>query len=85
MDIRKEGTVRYAAIENGSSTVGDTIISNVSSFVNSNLIPEDEPAFKPTWALVAQWDQVHPHPHGSDNHDGIDKRYLNRVSVLSDT
>ena len=31
--------------------------------------------------LVAQWDRVHPHPHGSDNHEGIDEEYLNRVGI----
>ncbi len=33
--------------------------------------------------LVAQWDKVHPHPHGSDDHEGIDQEYLEKVDSNS--
>ena len=31
--------------------------------------------------LVAQWDKVHPYPHGSSNHDGVSEEYLNKVGL----
>ena len=62
----------------GSSTRGDAIMDEASAYVNDRFNDE----FQPTWMLVAQWDGVHPHPHGSDNHEGIDEEYLSRVSSL---
>lgn len=81
-DIRKEGTVRYVTLENGSSTRGDMIMNETANYVNCNLVTGDE-IFQPTWMIIAQWDQVHPHPHGADSHEGISEEYLNRVSKLA--
>lgn len=80
VDIRKAGTVRYALVTRGTSTLGDMIMNNASTYVNSHFIGEDELVYDPTWVLVAQWDGVHPHPHGSRSQKGIDKSYLTRVS-----
>lgn len=77
-DIRKEGTVRYVTIESGSSPLGDQIMNEASTYVNNHLIADDE-IFRPTWMIVAQWDRVHPHPHGAESHEGISEEYLNRV------
>ena len=79
VDIRKEGTVRYVPIVRGSSDLGDQIMNEASIYINDHFIDEDQPPFRPTWVLVAQWDRVHPYPHGSDNHDGIDEEYLSKV------
>ena len=35
--------------------------------------------FNGTWMLVAQWDHVHPDPHGADDHMGIPEALLERV------
>ena len=80
IDIRREGTVRYVPITRGSFTLGDTIMNDATSYVNDRFIDDDTPPYEATWMLVAQWEGVHPHPHGSDNHEGIDESYLNRVS-----
>ena len=79
VDIRRSGTVRFAPIERRSSTLGDRILNEASAYINARFIDESENRYQPTWVLVAQWDGVHPHPHGSDNHEGIDEEYLNRV------
>ena len=82
MDIRKEGAVRYVPIIRGSSALGDMIMDEAATYVNERFIDEDETPYRPTWVLVAQWDRVHPHPHGADDHEGIDEEYLNRVSAI---
>ena len=52
----------------------------VSTYINDRFISEDEERkFEPAWVLVAQWDGVHPHPHGANNHEGIDMEYLEQV------
>ena len=79
-DIRREGTVRYALITRGSTSLGDVIMNNITTYVNDRFIGEGEVRYEATWVLVAQWEGVHPHPHGSDNHEGIDETYLDRVS-----
>lgn len=58
------------------------IMDEASTYVNDRFVGEDKPPFQPTWLLMAQWDKVHPHPHGSANHEGISEEYLNRVSVI---
>jgi hypothetical protein len=83
VDIRKEGTVRYVPITTGSSASGDVIMDQVSTFINHHFIGENETAYQPSWMLVAQWDGVHPHPHGADNHEGIDEEYLDKVCTVS--
>ncbi len=45
------------------------------NYVINRLIGENEPTYQPTWMLVAQWDGVHPHPHGADDKEGLDQNY----------
>ncbi len=83
VDIRKEGTIRYVTIERGTSTRGDMIMDEIATYFNDRFIDKEvEPLFEPTWVLVAQWDKVHPFPHGDDNLnlEGVDQEYLSRVS-----
>ena len=54
-------------------------MNEVATHVNDRFIADGEPDFQSTWLLVAQWDGVHPHPHGADDREGVDKEYLNRV------
>ena len=81
VDIRREGTVRYVLITRDSSNLGNLIIDNATRYINERFLSEDALTYRPTWVLVAQWDGVHPHPHGSDKREGVDEEYLNRVST----
>lgn len=83
-DIRKEGTVRYISIAEGGSAQGDALISQTSSFlaVRRNMDKEDLFIGIQIWMLVAQWDQVHPHPHGADDHEGISESFLEKVNSV---
>ena len=38
--------------------------------------------FRGMWMLVAQWDRVHPDPHGADDHMGIPEYLLERVGSV---
>ena len=73
--------MRYVAIEQDLSSAGDAIMDEARTYVNVRLVGHGE-RFQPTWVLVAQWDGVHPYPHGSDDHEGIDEEYLSRVSLF---
>ena len=73
-DIRKEGTVRYVVVE--EDTTG--LISMASAVVVNS---RNDAVFFGTWMLVVQWDQVHPHPHGADDHEGISETSLNKVCI----
>ena len=54
-----------------------------SSFVQGQRQENDTRSeFKGTWMLVAQWDHVHPAPHGADDHMGIPEALLERVSSV---
>ena len=79
VDIRREGAVRYVEITRDVSALSDKIMDQASLFINERFISENESTYSPTWMLVAQWDGVHPHPHGADDHEGIDEEYLDKV------
>ena len=78
-DIRKEGTVRYVTVESGSSGRGAEIVNEATTYVREQL--NGGPDFQPTWMIVAQWDRVHPHPHGANSHQGVSEEYLNKVII----
>ncbi len=80
IDIRRAGTVRYVAITRDSSGIGDMIMEQATAYVNERFISEDDSSYQPNWILVAQWDEVHPYPHGADNKEGINEEYLESVS-----
>ena len=84
VDIRKSGTVRYVPIERGSSARGDMIMDETAAYFKERFGDEEnEHVYEPTWMLVAQWDRVHPFPHGSDEQEGsVVEEYLSRVSLL---
>ena len=80
-DIRKEGTVRYVAISRGDSEEGDEMMDLAVAFLQQNKGVSN--AFRGKWMLVAQWDKVHPHPHGiSDEQNILDNPSLNKVYVI---
>ena len=51
------------------------------AYVNYRLRDDEQVLYEPTWLLVAQWDGVHPHPHGAENRKGLDEEYLEQVSI----
>ena len=54
-----------------------------SSFVQGQRQENDTRSeFRGTWILVAQWDRVHPAPHGADDHMGIPEALLERVGSV---
>ena len=73
-DIRKNGTVRYVDIVKGSE--GNYLLEETAAYVRNTLLIEE---FRPTWMIVAQWDKVHPHPHGADSHEGFSEEFLGKV------
>ena len=80
-DIRKEGTVRYVAISRGDSGKGDEMMDLAVAYLQQNNGVGN--AFRGTWMLVAQWDKVHPHPHGMSNEENILLNpFLNKVSEM---
>ena len=57
--------------------MGDTIMNEASLYINARFVNENDAAYQPTWMLVAQWDKVHPYPHGAE--ERTDEDNLNRV------
>ena len=57
------------------------MLGEVSAFTQGQRAEDDErDAFQGTWMLVAQWEYVHPYPHGADDHEGISEAFLDLVS-----
>ena len=77
-DIRKNGTVRYVAIKEGNSTAGDKILANMNQFIQQQRNSD----FTGKYAIIAQWDHVHPFPHGNSSGYNISKIELNKVCLL---
>ena len=80
-DIRKEGTVRYTFVTPKQSNEADTLINEVVSYILTTMKNIDE--FEATWLLLAQWEKVHPNPHGADDTNGIPQSFLDMVQLLS--
>ena len=77
-DIRKGGFVRYLALSRGDSEEGDEMMDLAVTYLQQNNGVSN--AFRGTWMLVAQWDKVHPHPHGeSSEQDIMLNPFLNKV------
>lgn len=80
-DIRKNGTVRYIDIKKGSSD--DFLLSYVESYLKQTDVIKETDTFDPTWMIVAQWDKVHPYPHGADSQDELSgyEEFLSKVCI----
>lgn len=53
-------------------------MNEIAIYINDHFVLDDEQPFEPTWVLVAQWEGVHPHPHGAGHHEGMEE-YLSKV------
>ena len=79
-DIRREGAVRYVSYS--ADDVTDPAVSDLFSMLNGFIQQsqsDEEEDFIGQWMLIAHWDQVHPSPHGQDDHMGISEELLNLV------
>ena len=88
-DIRKEGTVRYITYCNITNQAqcafhneSQIILDEVNRFIQSNQADSSQEPFVGTWMLIAQWDQVHPSPHGAEDTEGIPPEELSKVLKL---
>ena len=57
-------------------------MDEAASYINNRFIGEDEAMYSPSWVLVGQWEEVHPHPHGADDQEGIDDDDLDKVKTV---
>ncbi len=88
-DIRREGTVRYftfCTISNkaecthqNKSTPSYQESVRIMNTVNEYIQTTRDSDFDGSWLLIAQWDQVHPSPHGDDDRRGISENVLSKV------
>ena len=80
-DIRKAGTVRYLSISRGINPRYDGIMDEILKYLKNDKTINCPPDYVGKWALVVQWDKVHPSPHGAHNHFGISEDFLSLVSL----
>ena len=85
-DIRREGTVRYTTYCNitdhpqcSRHNESQAILDEVNRFIQSNQADSTRKPFVGNWMLIAQWDHVHPSPHGAENTEGIPPEELSMV------
>ena len=62
-DIRSEGSVFYETFERGRSQNDDIILSRVNDYLTRS--NETASSFSGTFMILAEWNGVHPYPHGS--------------------
>ena len=82
-DIRKEGAVRYASYhtsEAATNPEGKQWLDQVNEFIQ-NFQSEGEDEFQGSWVLTVHWENVHPSPHGEDDHRGISEEELAMVNT----
>ena len=61
-DIRRDGNVFYETFERGRSRYDDVVLDTVSHFLRLN---NEALSFSGTFMILAEWQGVHPYPHGS--------------------
>ena len=77
MDTRAAGSVSYEVHQRGENANSDALLDRVSGFVTAQV----DANITGLWMLVAQWDRVHPFPHGStDIEDASEQNFINGVS-----
>ena len=70
VDISGIGSISYETYLRGSSDGEDAILDRVSGFIAT----QSSSSFSGFWMMVAQWDRVHPFPHGY-NAAGLSQDY----------
>ena len=62
-DIRTDGNICYETFERGRSQNDDLTLDRVNTFLQLNMASN----FSGTFMILAEWNGVHPYPHGSTN------------------
>ena len=69
-DIRREGTVSYEVFEFQKTGVhGDEVLTTVSNYIMEEF--GNTTNFLGVYMILAEWNNVHPFPHGIGNTDGL--------------
>ena len=61
-DIRRAGSVSYQAFERGRSQYDDTTLNRVNDYLR---LTNQAANFSGNFMILAEWNSVHPYPHGS--------------------
>ena len=79
IDTRKAGSVFYEAHQRGVNEGSNAALERLSGFISAQWSVN----FTASWMLVAQWDRVHPYPHGTAGDDitGPYGNFLESVSL----
>ena len=70
-DIRRDGNICYETFERGRSQNDDLVLDRVNTFLQLNM-PSN---FSGTFMIVAEWQGVHPYPHGSSSFNNFELYY----------
>ena len=64
-DIRREGNVSYEVFQlQATGAYGDQLLDDVSSYITECNTSSD---FAGTFMILAEWEGVHPYPHGASS------------------
>ena len=69
VDSRRSGLIRYQVLD--ATKHSNATINEVSSYISQTV----NESFSGLWMLVAEWQNVHPYPHGT-----VESAYTNKVS-----
>jgi len=64
-DIRNSGKISYGFFQYGDSTEGNSYLGLASLYIR--LFYPNTSQFEGNFMIIADWNQVHPFPHGSSN------------------
>ena len=77
-DIRREGNVSYEVFQlQGTGAYGDQLLDDVSSYIRERSMSSD---FQGSFMILAEWEGVHPYPHGASN-SSDDDLFLAQVYI----
>ena len=77
IDTRRAGSVFYEVHEWGYNKGSNAVLERLSGFISAEMSD-----FTASWMLVAQWDRVHPYPHGAVE-GGTSEQYGNFLESVS--
>ena len=81
-DLRLVGNVYYETYQLGLGGESDAFLDVVSSFIRNQSNLEDSVTFRGRWMVVAEWNKVHPYPHGNSfNNDPELANFVSKVSA----
>ena len=64
-DIRNSGEIFYGSFQYADNDEGDDFLEDISSSIRSSY--PNATAFQGNFIIIAEWNGVHPFPHGSSN------------------